>query len=216
MKLIKAACITLLVATITTLPARAVDLALNGKLEVAASACEDMIEIAADAGIPAARSKVVALRKALVALRGNLSPVTTTLLDAHLKLIESRSKSGSVTNFSLAAVETFGDIVKAMDWSARPVRLQVALLDYTGFKLNILASSRAPDWKAIKVTSAYRGAAWKKLKPAITAKGLLDLAVTIGTGMDISTKRHDAQMLAFAAKVELDSVDLIEAAFEQK
>ena len=75
----------------------------NAQLEAAASACEDIIEIAQADGVAAAMPKITALKSALDAVRATIPAEGLAQIDAKVLAIDTATKAGSVTEFSLLA-----------------------------------------------------------------------------------------------------------------
>ena len=115
-------------------------------MEAAASACEDMVDVVAADGMGAAPPKIVDLKTALKKARGFLKADVALQLDHRADEIATLAKGDSKTQLSLAAIETFKEIVNASDWKNVKVPKDVSMLDYTGFKNSILASDAQPDW----------------------------------------------------------------------
>ena len=184
----------------------------NAQLEAAASACEDMIEIAQANGVAAAMPKIKVLKSALDAVRTTIPAEGLAQIDAKVLAIASASKTGSATEFSLLAVETFKDILSVMEWQDGPNAKRVALLDYQGFKLSILSNSSKPDWPAIAQTAQETTVNWQALKPALQEKALQDLGSNVAKGIEQGSDQKNSGQVLFAAIVLLDSVDLIENA----
>lgn len=191
----------------------AADAAPDGRFDAAASICEDMIELAAGGGIPAAAEETGRLRAAVGALGDALPPATRTTVSARLSDMDKAVAAGDATALSLAAVEAYRALVEATDRRSRAVPLQVALLDYTGFKLGILARAAAVDWQAALTTADEAAALWAALAPQVHDHALSDLVDSIDGGIRDAAARRDAAALRFAAQLELDVVDLLERDF---
>lgn len=93
---------------------------------------------------------------------------------------------------------------------------EVSLLDYAGFKLRVLASTRNPNWQEIRKTVAEVAGWWKVIASKVSQKGLHDAFGTTLRGLDDAAKVENLLMLRFAAQIELDLVDLLETALRPK
>ena len=182
-------------------------------MEAAASACEDMVDAVVADGMAAAQPKLVDLKAALKKAHGFLKPDVARQLDKRADIMTGLAKDNSKTALSLAAIETFKDIVNASDWHNAKIPKDVSMLDYTGFKLSILTSDTNPDWAAAQKTADEAHMVWDKLVPKFKDEDLVDLAHTLDAGTVDAVKRHDATGVLFASKLQLVSIDLIETSF---
>lgn len=182
-------------------------------MEAAASACEDMVDAVAADGMAAAQPKLADLRTALKKARGFLKADVATQLDQRADAMTALAKGASKTALSLAAIETFKDIVNASDWHNAKVPKDVSMLDYSGFKLSILAADANPDWASAAKTAAEAHIVWDKLVPKFKDEDLVDLAHILDAGTVDAVKRHDAAGVLFASKLQLVSIDLVETSF---
>lgn len=200
----------ILLSTTTTFAAKK---SYNDLLEVAASACEDMIEIAAADGLTPAKAKIAELKQALLPLRKSIPAPVLKNIDDKIALLDVQAKGQSVTDLSLTSVETFHDIISVMDHKGSKTAGAVALLDYAGFKLAILTEGKTVDWSQVAKTSDDAQASWRALQPHLKDNpGITDALTTISDGIADAAQNKDTAKLHFAAKVLLDSVDLVENA----
>jgi hypothetical protein len=213
MKFHRLAIAALLISASFNTPVFADTQAQKDIMEAAASACEDMVDVVAVDGMTAAQPKLVDLKAALKKAHGFLKADVATQLDQRSDAMAVLAKGGSKTALSLAAIETFKDIVNASDWHNAKAPKDVSMLDYTGFKLSILAADANPDWTAAAKTAGEAHAVWEKLVPKFKDEDLVDLAHTLDAGTVDAVKRHDAVGVLFASKLQLVSIDLIETSF---
>lgn len=185
----------------------------NTIMEAAASACEDMVDAVAADGVNAAQPKIADLKAALKKAHGFLKPDVALQLDKRAEEMAHLAHGSSKTQLSLAAIETFKDVINASDLEKARVPKDVSTLDYTGFKNGILASDANPDWVEAAKTADEAHAVWQKLIPKFKDEDLVDLAHTLDAGTLDAVKRKDALGLHFASKVQLVSIDLIETSF---
>jgi hypothetical protein len=213
MKFHRLAIAALLISASFNTPVFADTQAQKDIMEAAASACEDMVDAVAADGMAAAQPKLADLRTALKKARGFLKADVATQLDQRADAMTALAKGASKTALSLAAIETFKDIVNASDWRNAKVPKDVSMLDYTGFKLSILAADANPDWAAAAKTAAESHIVWDKLVPKFKDEDLVDLAHILDAGTVDAVKRHDAAGVLFASKLQLVSIDLVETSF---
>ncbi len=202
-----------LVSSSLNTPSLATTQAQKAIMEAAASACEDMVDAVAADGMKAAQPKLVDLKAALKKAHGFLPPDVAAQLDGRAEILTGLGAGDSKTALSLAAIETFKDIVSASDWNKVKIPKDVSMLDYTGFKLSILASDANPDWAAAAKTADEAHVVWDRLVPKFKDEDLVDLAHVLDAGTVDAVKRHDVAGVLFASKLQLISIDLIETSF---
>ncbi len=205
--------VTVLVSASLVAPAFATTQAQKDIMEAAASACEDMVDAVAVDGMAAAQPKLLDLRAALKKAYGFLKADVAAQLERRADAMAALAKGSSKTALSLAAIETFKEIVDASDWHNVKIPKDVSMLDYTGFKLSTLASDANPDWATAEKTAAEAHVVWERLVPKFKDEDLVDLAHTLDEGTVNAVKRHDAAGVLFASKLQLVSIDLVETSF---
>jgi hypothetical protein len=93
---------------------------------------------------------------------------------------------------------------------------EIVLLDYVGFKIQVLLKQNIIDWNLISDAATEGASLWNKIKNKISDKGLQDIMNTAIKGIKNSANSKNIEMLKFAAQVDLDLVDLLEKYFEKK
>lgn len=86
----------------------------------------------------------------------------------------------------------------------------MALLDYSGFKLSTLAAAAQPNWTTVNDAAMEANRFWKRLKPAVPDANLRTLVSHIDQGLADGVTWKDSAEVALAAKMLLDSIDLLE------
>ena len=114
-------------------------------------------------------------------------------------------------------VTVFRLLVDNLKADALKIPKEVALLDYAGYKLQVLAAAEKPDWDAMSKTAGEAEAWWKDIgKSKVSNKNLrATVNSTIG-GVKQATQERNLAMVKFAAQIDLDLVDLLEAHFKGK
>lgn len=204
---------TLVLLTSLSTPSIAAVESQKDIMEAAASACEDMVEAVATGGMPAAQPKINDLKAALKKAHGFLKADVAKQLETDADEITKLAAGSSTTELSLKAVEAFKDIVNASDWKRSAAPKDISMLDYSGYKLGILASTANTDWAAAAKTADEAHAAWQTLLPKFKSQNLKELAQAIDAGALDAVKRKDAAGLQFASKLQLVSIDIIEGSF---
>lgn len=178
----------------------------------AASACEDLAELAQDGDRPAMEEGVATLRDAVLGatalLRGEASAI-----EAELGHIEAARAAGRDRQVALGAVELYRLLVSSSALSHPIVPVEVSLLDYAGFRVGILATGTPPPWGQIGPTVRDAGQRWKAIEPQVANKGLRDLMNSTNAGLEGAVRARDANAVRFGAQILLDTVDLLEQFF---
>lgn len=112
------------------------------------------------------------------------------------------------------AVEAYGILVQALQPRTMKVPVEVARLDYAGFKLKVLMHGGPKDWSMATAVSRNASADWSAIKARVTDQGLKDAMDVAIDGMRQATASGNAGMAGFAADVDLALVDLLEGHFE--
>src|SRR5262245_18173247 len=97
-----------------------------------------------------------------------------------------------------------------MDAAARTAPLEVAMLDYAGFKLSLLAAAKNTDWLRITGAAKESGEFWSALAKAVSDKSIRNLVAAIQAGLESAVARNDINGVKFAAKVQLEAFDVLE------
>ena len=180
-----------------------------------ASPFEDLTESAVAADEPGMDLALGAIEKRLGITRPVLDPAGRERFDSLLKNIRAARAAGTYTDVALNAVEGYRVLVEGLHDEVLLVPKAVSLLDYAGFRLSVLADSKAPDWVAIDVTVKEARGFWASIAQRVERKGIQDAMNTTIDGIQHAAEARDAQMALFAARVDLDLVDLLESYFEE-
>jgi hypothetical protein len=113
-------------------------------------------------------------------------------------------------------VEIYRLLQEAIDPKTRVVPVQVALLDYAGFKILSLTKGNAVQWADVNATVKEAASFWKQVEPRIGSVALRTMMGSIMTGLGDASATKDPAYAGFAAKMLLDSVDLVEGQFTPK
>ncbi|WP_354125589.1 hypothetical protein [Bradyrhizobium sp. LB8.2] len=177
----------------------------------AASINEDLI----DAALGGKADKVAAMRKAFPMLRPLLDGPTFDALARELTAMEQAMAGKDLPAIALASVEAYRIIEAATDPAQRPAPIEVAMLDYSGFKLSILAARPTAEWAAIGATAKDSDSNWSALAKNVRDSGIRDLAAAIQDGLKSAVARKDIEGVKFAAKLQLGIVDVLEGYFKR-
>ena len=187
----------------------------DATLADAASINEDLIGFALDAKADRVAEKVVEMRKALYNLRPLLNERLFETVGHQVADMERASAKEDLLGTALAAVETFRVIENAKGDANRPEPVEVALLDYSGFKLSILLAAHAVDWATVDSTAKESDTTWMALAKNIQEISIRNLVGTIQNGLRAAVARKDINGAKFAAKMQLEVVDTLEDYFKR-
>ena len=187
----------------------------NAMLTDAASIHEDLIGFALDGKADKVAELVAATRKALPTLRPLLDATAFETLGRQLMEMEHASSKNDTLGTALAAVEAYRVLETAMDTRSRPAPIEVAMLDYSGFKLSVLAAMQGTDWAAIATTASASDGSWSTLNTSVKDASIRNLVGAIQEGLGAAVARKDIQGVKFAAKMQLEVVDVLEGYFQR-
>ena len=108
-------------------------------------------------------------------------------------------------------------LVENLQADALKIPKEVALLDYAGYKLQVLATAAKPDWTAISKVAADADAWWQAIaKTKVSEKNLRATVTSTIDGLKQAAQEQNLSMLKFGAQIDLDLVDLLEGHFKGK
>ena len=187
----------------------------NEILMASASPFEDLTEFAVAANTPEIDRALQAIEERSGITRPILDSARREKFDSLLARIRAAREAGSYTEVALNSVEAYRILVEGLHDEVLTVPKAVSLLDYAGFRLGVLAGSQSPDWAAIRVTADEARVLWATIAARVERKGLYDAMNTTISGLESAVEAQDARMTVFAARVDLDLVDLLESYFEE-
>ena len=170
----------------------------NTTLGDAASMNEDLIEFALAGNADKVAEKVAAMQKALSTLRPLLDEKTFEVLTRRTANMKETSSKNGILDTALE----------------RTAPVEVAMLDYSGFKLSILAAVPTVDWAMIDSTAKESDKFWSILVKNVQDKSMRNLVVSIQDGLRGAVERKEIGTVKFAAKMQLEVVDVLEQYFK--
>jgi hypothetical protein len=187
----------------------------NEMLTDAASINEDLIGFALDGKTDKVAEQVAAMRKALATLQPFLDATSFEMLGRQLTEMEQASSKHDTFGTALVAVEAYRVIETAMDADSRSSPIEVAMLDYSGFKLSVLAAMQDMDWTTIAATANGSDHSWSVLTNSVNDHSIGNLVSGIQDGLRAAVERKDIHGVKFAAKMQLEVVDVLEGYFQR-
>ena len=188
----------------------------NEILLAAASPFEDLTEAAMANDAAAMDRALTAIEEGADTTVAVLAPDARQRFGSALEAIRTARSDGRSAAVALDAVEAYRLLVESLHEEALAVPKAVSLLDYAGFKLNVLAGAAVPDWDDIRAAAAEASSFWRAVAADVADVALRDAMSTTIDGLDRAVAAQDARMVAFAARIGLDLVDLLERSFEQR
>jgi hypothetical protein len=188
----------------------------NETLLAATSPFEDMVEFALagnDSGITRA---LVAADRASGGVKDALSAGAASRFGDLLQAIHEAASGREYQVLALTAVDVFRLLLDGLQPEKLKVPKEVSLLDYAGFKLNVLADAVEPDWDAMRETAKDASVWWKAVEPRVSETALRDAFSSTVSGLREATKNENLPMLRFAVQMDLDLVDLLENHFSRQ
>jgi hypothetical protein len=133
-------------------------------------------------------------------------------LDARLAkaLSPDRKKALDALVTSLGGAWTIGDRSAV---GVQAIDVQVAQLDYVGFKVNALLSASSVNWAQVSETVREASTWWSAIEPHTSDATLREAMNRTLLGMKEATDQKDAKVMHFAADMELILVDGLETFF---
>jgi hypothetical protein len=182
-------------------------------LLAAASPFEDLTEFALAADTRGMQQALKAYGEQAAAVNKVLSAPARQEMAALLVAIGRAESKGAHQEVALNSVEAYRLLVESLDPNGLVVPIQVAKLDYVGFRLKVLLAASPAEWPAIQTASEAAGRYWRELEPRVADKGLRDAVKTVIAGLQQAASNKNAEMAAFAAQMDLALVDLLEEYF---
>ena len=113
-----------------------------------------------------------------------------------------------------SSVTIFRSLVDRLDASTLVVPKEVELLDYAGYKLDVLAAASKPDWNAISKLAAESEVWWKAIADRVADKHLRATVTSAIAGIKQAAEQKNLGMLQLGAQMDLDLVDMLEVGFK--
>lgn len=160
--------------------------------EQAATSAEHATEEAIGGNAAKTETVLKTLQGELPRLKSHLAPADFESATKNLGLAQSLLSQKDLNGAALASAEIYRTLQQAMIGTAGPVPLEVALLDYSGFKLEALSKTPAPDWHSVALAAEEAQSFWQKLAPRVKSKALRNTVATILAGLKEGVERNNA------------------------
>lgn len=188
----------------------------NDILFDAMSPYEDLTEYALADNVAKVKENIQSLDVSEARLINVLSERAIRHLNINIEKMITAEKSSDYAGIALYAVNSYKTIVDELDVAELTTPVEVAILDFVGFKIHALLKQKNVDWRSIGEVVLEGSSRWNKIKENVSNKALQDTMNTTIDGLQTAVKSKNIEMLKFAAQVVLDLVDLLEGYFEDK
>ena len=188
----------------------------NAILLRATSPYEDMVDSALAKNTAGVTKALAAADKSAAGVKAVLPAPAVSKFDSLVQAIHESAAGNKHPAIAANAVEVFRLLIDNLRADGLKEPREVSLLDYAGFKLRVLSAAEQPDWEAMRKTVADAAAWWEAIKAKVADKGLRDAFNSTIRGLQAASKTENLPMLNFAAQMDLDLVDLLEAHFKHK
>ena len=186
-----------------------------GEIDAAISATEDFAEKILGGDASAAKSGLAALDETFAAVRASLTADAAKNIEDGISAAKIAAQKGNPSAAAVAAMDAYRGLAAAFQ-NRLPTTIDVAMLDYAGFRLHGLLAAGAPDWALIEATVAEAGINWSRSAKNITDAALGNLGDSVQSGLEAAVAAKDQGWLGSMAKIQLDLVDLLERAVKNK
>jgi hypothetical protein len=179
------------------------------QIDLAISSTEDFAEVVGGKDKLATRKALGVIETSYSGVKRSLNQTVSAQITTLIGTIKSAEASGNPSGATVAALEIYRLLAGA--FVARlPTTLNVAMLDYSGFRLRGLAAAQNVNWTAVAATVKDAGRNWSITRKKLKDKALLDLGDSIQAGLASASKVERRDWLNSTAQIQLDSVDLLE------
>ncbi len=128
----------------------------------------------------------------------------------NINSLKNNWTKGSRTEVALSSVEAYRLLVESVKPAPGILPVQVALLDYSGFKMSALAHGPSPDWNAIGNTAMEAANWWKVVAPQVHDRNLKQAMQRTIEAYAYVTKTRNVALLIYSADMDLILVDALE------
>jgi hypothetical protein len=189
--------------------------AKNEVLLEATSPFEDIAEFALEKEFGEIRRQIALAEKQAAEVKKALSPDSQRKFSERLSALKKGTEDQAHLQVADHSVEMFRLLIDNLDAAHLEVPKEVSLLDYAGFKIHVLTAAESQDWSSIKRTADEAQGWWAAIRLKVKHPKLRDAMDTAVRGLGESAAARNLAMVNFAAQVDLDLVDLLEAEFEK-
>ena len=203
----------LICATGPALAAKSTTQPPTDALSQASEVAEQLSENAASIDAAAFKKAVSDMRALDARIAKALSPDRKNTLDALVTGIRSAWTTGNRSALGVQAIEAYRLLQEAMPRGPKAMPVQVAQLDYAGFKMNALLSSSSVNWAQMSETVHEASTWWSAIEPHTSDATLKEAMNRTLRGMKEAVDQKDPKVMHLATDMELILVDGLETFF---
>lgn len=182
-------------------------------LAASAEAFEALTERAATAPVAGLEVETVGAAERASACQNNVPDGQAAELARIIGRIGEFRVGHDRTALALSAVEGYRILVSAQARSASDIPLEVALLDYAGFRYQASVRAETPLWSEAGLALDFAEAQWRSVAGRVSDNSLKSSFVADLAAMRSALEASDAAAAQNAVAVELDRVDALEQYF---
>lgn len=144
------------------------------------------------------------------AINAGLAPDREKQFALNINSLKNNWTKGNRTDVALSSVEAYRLLVEAVVPAPGILPVEVALLDYSGFKMSALAYSPSPNWNTIDKTAMEAAHWWKVLAPQVHDRNLKQAMQRTVEAYAYARKTSNVALLKYSADMDLILVDALE------
>ncbi len=137
-------------------------------------------------------------------------------LSDNIEKMAVAQNSGDYAVIAQCAVDSYKTLVDELEAAESDIQAGVQYLDFVGFDAHALLKQKEMDWESIRTVVREGSSRWNTIKRRVRNKALKDSMDTAIGGLIAATESGNREMLAFAAQIDLDLVDLLEVSVESE
>ncbi len=137
-------------------------------------------------------------------------------LSDNIEKMAVAQNSGDYAVIAQCAVDSYKTLVDELEAAESDIQAGVQYLDFVGFDVHALLKQKEMDWESIRTVVREGSSRWNTIKRRVRNKALKDSMDTAIGGLIAATESGNREMLAFAAQIDLDLVDLLEVSVESE
>lgn len=187
----------------------------NRLLDAAASPAEDLLEAAIARDRAAVVAAAARVQGAAGALQDQIPQEFFTPIASLRDDIKRKVDAGDDYAAATGALELYGMLQLAHDTSETPVPVEVAMLDFAGFRAELMTSAPQPDWNGLTQAAAEARTQWQRLQAKLDDKNLAAVTAGIVQAYADGAKARNLAATNAAGQQLLAVVDLLEQHFDQ-
>lgn len=182
----------------------------NHSLLSAAEVFENLAESARTATQPQFDAAMANYGRLAPSVDKAVTPRARASLTEIVRALKAGWTKGNRTDVALYSIEAYRVLVQGVTRASGALPVEVALLDYSGFKLSALAKDASPDWAIIGKTTTEAATWWRTVSPKVHNSDLKQAMQRTIDAYAAARQTSNVALLAYAADMDLILVDALE------